>query len=74
MRTYTKADLEEYLNNDWIMDMIDAHIEEPEKEIRTNKWLMEMDNKRLIYADVYGDILLNKSEKRVLDVGGGIMP
>lgn len=72
MRTYTKADLEEYLNNDWIMDMIDAHIEEPEKEIRTNKWLMEMDNKRLIYADVYGDILLNKSEKRVLDVGGGV--
>lgn len=26
-------------------------------EIRTNNWLKTMDNKRMIYADVYGDLL-----------------
>ena len=33
-----------------------------------------MDNKRMIYADVYGDILRNELGKntRVLDVGGGV--
>lgn len=71
MRTYTNIDLEEYLRNDWVMDLLNQHINEQEKEIRTNQWLMNMDNKRLIYADVYGDILREKSERKVLDVGGG---
>ena len=71
MRTYTNTDLEEYLKNDWIKDFINHHIDDREREIRTNQWLSNMDNKRLIYADVYGDILREKSSKKVLDVGGG---
>lgn len=74
MITYHKNDLEEYLKNDWILDMINNCASENEKTIRTNKWLFEMDNKRMIYADVYGDILRGEvgSDTSVLDVGGGI--
>ena len=71
MKIYTKADLQTYLQDDWIMDMLVENLKESEREIRTNQWLMEMDNKRLIYSDVYGDLLKTKSELKVLDVGGG---
>ncbi len=71
MKTYMKADLDKYLEHDWITDMIKQCINEEEKQIRTNQWLMNMDNKRLIYADVYGDILKEKTGKSILDVGGG---
>lgn len=71
MKTYTETDLEEYLKNDWVMALLRQNSNEQEKEIRTNQWLMDMDNKRLIYADVYGDILREKTSIKVLDVGGG---
>lgn len=71
MKTYTEADLKEYLENDWIMELIRQNGNEQEQEIRTNQWLMSMDNKRLIYADVYGDILQEKTSRRILEVGGG---
>lgn len=71
MKTYTSSDLEQYMKNDWIMDLVDHNIDERETEIRTNQWLISMDNKRMIYADVYGDILHDKSARKVLDVGGG---
>lgn len=74
MKTYMKADLERYLENDWIMDMIQDSVTEEEKWIRTSQWLMDMDNKRLIYADVYGDIIRGKTGKKVLDIGGGYNP
>lgn len=72
MKTYTQTDLAEYNQNDWILKMLKENTVQEEVEIRTNKWLREMDNKRMIFADVYGDILLNKKEVRVLDIGGGV--
>ena len=71
MKTYTETDLKEYLENDWIMELIRQNSNEQETQIRTNQWLMNMDNKRLIYADVYGDILQEKTQWRILEVGGG---
>ncbi len=70
MKTYTKADLAKYNQNDWILKMLREKTVQEETVIRTNKWLQEMDNKRMIYADVYGDILLNEKNMRVLDIGG----
>ncbi len=74
MITYHKEELDTYLQNDWILGLLDLNMQSEEKEIRTNKWLYEMDNKRMIYADVYGDILRDEvgKETRVLDIGGGI--
>lgn len=83
MKLYTNHHLQEYLRNDWILDemqLIENKVGSPlvgGVEIRTNSWLKTMDNKRMIYADVYGDLLMahnNKDSERtkVLDVGGGI--
>lgn len=71
MKTYTATDLRQYLKNDWIMELMRQNDKEQEQGIRTNQWLMNMDNKRLIYADVYGDILQEKTSRKILDVGGG---
>lgn len=73
MKTYQKSDLEIYLQNDWILKRLSEEECETEKEIRTNVWMSTMENKRMVYADVYGDILKNmwEGKKRVLDVGGG---
>lgn len=75
MKTYQKSDLETYLENDWILKLLSEEECEAEKEIRTNVWMNTMENKRMVYADVYGDILKNQgreqNKKQVLDVGGG---
>jgi len=74
MVTYTNDILKKYMKNDWIYNLLLKNMTVGEENIKTNKWLIEMDNKRLIYADVYGDILRGEtdSELKVLDVGGGI--
>ena len=74
MITYTNDMLKDYMKNDWVYDLLLKNMISGEEIIKTNKWLIEMDNKRLIYADVYGDILKGKTDPRlkVLDVGGGI--
>ncbi len=71
MKTYQKEELLKYVKNDWILEMLHKEESIEEKEIRTNLWMKTMENKRMIYADVYGDILRNAQAKRVLDVGGG---
>lgn len=75
MKTYQKSDLEIYLQNDWISKLLSEEECEAEKEIRTNEWMRSMENKRMVYADVYGDLLTKyegrQNRKRVLDVGGG---
>ena len=74
MISYNIEMLKKYLENDWILKMINETTNQSETDIRTNKWLVEMDNKRMIYASVYGDILENNNdkEKTVLDIGGGV--
>lgn len=73
MKIYKYEDVEKYLENDWILEKIKQNECDEEKEIRTHKWISQMENKRAIYEDVYGDILCAdaKSCKKVLDVGGG---
>ena len=70
MENYTKNDLDLYLKNDWINGLMDQVETEADKKIRTNQWLREIEAKRLIYADIYGD-LLTEGKKKILDVGGG---
>lgn len=71
MKIYTENMLEEYKKNDWILDLLGKEEEEADKNVRTHQWLKEMDNKRMIYADVYGDLLKESLNLSVLDVGGG---
>lgn len=73
MTIYTKKLLDDYLKNDWIINMIHQVKKENESQIRTNAWLEEIEAKRMIYADVYGDILKGEDiNAKVLDVGGGV--
>lgn len=72
MKTYKEEDLTEYLHNDWILNAILQEKVAEEELIRTNQWLCKMENKRMIYADVYGDLIKNNRNLKVLDVGGGI--
>lgn len=74
MKIYRKSDLEKYLSNDWILALLKENMTPADEKIRTNQWLLEMDNKRMIYGDLYGDILRGEIDKktRILDVGGGI--
>lgn len=68
---YNNNQLQEYLKNDWILAMLKEEENEINKDFRSHVWLTEMDNKRMIYADIYGEYLKNKSNTRILDVGGG---
>lgn len=73
MKLYKHEDVDKYLENDWILEWIKQYEKEEEKAIRTHQWMLEMENKRAIYADVYGDILRADIDlnAEVLDVGGG---
>ncbi len=72
MKIYGEDDLIAYMQNDWIADMVAQYVVADEQKIRTQEWLSTMDNKRMIYADLYGDLLRGETKGiRVLDVGGG---
>lgn len=71
MKTFTDRDVKKYLRDDWIMQLLQKEGNAEENEIRTNIWMNQMENKRMVYAYVYGDLLRGKSDKRVLDIGGG---
>lgn len=71
MITFCQRELERYKKNDWILRLLDEKSNQEEEKIRTNEWMRTMDNKRFIYSIVYGDFLLKKSKKRILDIGGG---
>ena len=65
---YSKQDLENYLKDDWILREIKKY---PEDDIfMSQKWLFDIPAKRMIYADVYGDLLKTKG-KKILDIAGG---
>lgn len=74
MVIYTSNMLENYLKNDWILEMMLMEEKEEDKSVRTHQWLKTMDNKRLIFSHVYGDILEQAGceiKNKILDVGGG---
>lgn len=64
MKIYCEDDLHRYMREDWIADMLEKHVMEDEKIVRTQEWLSTMDNKRMIYADMYGDLLKEENKSR----------
>lgn len=72
MKIYKRRDLDVYLENDWILEKINRCENPHEQVVRTNQWLKEIEAKRMIYADVYGDFLQKENHSlKILDVGGG---
>ncbi|MAF59731.1 hypothetical protein CL631_02725 [bacterium] len=68
VKIYDEDALSEYLKNDFILEGLSKY--QGDKEFVSHEWLLNMEEKRLIYADVYGE-LLKSSGRKVLDVGGG---
>lgn len=75
MHIFNATDVENYMKQDWIMQLLKSCAEKScvEKNVitvATNEWLMTDVNKRMIYAEMYGDFLIEKQNKKVLDAGG----
>ena len=61
------------MGNDYIADYLALNTDLREQELGWNRWLSESPIKRLIFHDIYGDLLAPSEKKRnILDVGGGV--
>lgn len=69
---YGQNHLSHYKDDDWILRMLLKNETQLDLLFRTHIWLKEMENKRMIYGDMYGDFLRYPSKTRVLDIGGGV--
>ena len=48
MITFCQKELEKYKENDWILRLMEENTSPEEEKIRTNMWMENMENKRLI--------------------------
>lgn len=72
MQLLTRAKLDEYLRDDTVARLLDAHSRKPDESFTTQHWLRDSAPKRCLYAALYGDLLDGSRRSiRVLDVGGG---
>jgi hypothetical protein len=67
MKRVTASLVEQYEREDWVQDLLTS-----EAGLLMNHWLRASLPKRMIFAEIYGDILRSRSDRKVLDVGGGI--
>ncbi len=72
MQIFTPADLSKYQIHDSIIHALNV-VAQPHDEIFTShRWLLESAPKRMIFDQLYGDLLFSKHNLHtVLDVGGG---
>ncbi len=68
---YNQSDLDSYMASDHIGDWLAANTTQSERELGCNKWLIDSPVKRLLFHDIYAD-LLQQSSNLVLDIGGGV--
>lgn len=69
---YTKNKLQEYSKTDVILDQM-LSVETPlDEQFISHNWLKQTLSKRLVFQDVYGDLINNQNNQlKILDVGGG---
>ncbi|MEM9404634.1 MAG: class I SAM-dependent methyltransferase [Acidobacteriota bacterium] len=70
MKIYRRSDLESYEPHDWLLERLTVEARGNDADYTTHKWLLDSLPKRMIFADLYGD-LLDCRGLRVLDIGGG---
>jgi len=71
MRLVNKDMVDVYLREDTIAFLLDQYTDGFDDKLACQRWLRETPAKRLIYQELYGDLLKNTG-RRVLDVGGGL--
>ena len=72
MKLYTKETQAQYMQNDWVL-RLQQEMEQPiDAQFRVQQWHKEITAKRMIYSDLYGDLVdIRSGGARVLDIGGG---
>jgi len=58
--------------NDYISSWLAVNAAQSEQELGCNKWLTDSPIKRLIFHDIYGELLGEKKGQNILDIGGGV--
>ena len=71
MRRLGQRDLDAYLTDDRILGLMTESAIEGDESLACHRWLAEIPAKRLVFAELYGD-LLESDGLRILDVGGGL--
>lgn len=69
---YTKGDLDSYMTNDYISNWLAVSTTQNEQKLGCNKWLTDSPMKRLVFHDIYADLLDKKNMRNILDIGGGV--
>lgn len=71
MKLVNKAELDNYLKNDELLQIVQRTEKSGDANIATHKWLYDSAPKRMIYWQMYREYLQNSAARSVLDVGGG---
>jgi len=72
MHLYDSGCEEAYGREDIILGMLAGAVAGNDTEFISHKWLLDAMPKRLVYWDVYGDLLqADAVRRRILDIGGG---
>lgn len=73
MKIYTPEMLVRYLSDDWILRLMRQVEQSTDVSFRVQQWHKDIDAKRMIYADLYGDLvdITADAKRSVLDIGGG---
>jgi hypothetical protein len=56
---------------DWILKLLDETASPGDERFTFDRWLRQVDAKRLLFDQIYGDLLGEGPRRHVLDVGGG---
>lgn len=70
MKLIDKSFVDNFSENDWILERLATVSEQVDERLTCQKWLLESAAKRAVYAELYGDLLESRG-LRVLDIGGG---
>ena len=74
-KVYSPQDLQEYMRGDRIKSLIEECSDSQDRSLTCQQWLEKIPAKRMIFDDIYGDLLFSKHEYQdaeVFDVGGGL--
>lgn len=73
MRCITADDLSLYLRHDLVARMLNLYAKPGDDRFASHRWLCDSPPKRMIFDELYGDLLRPDGVRRnVLDVGGGL--
>jgi len=68
----TQKLVEAYLRGDDASGWLTSHSRPEDESLVCQKWLRQTPAKRFIYSEIYGELLTNCRQLKVLDVGGGL--